>query len=103
MTASSVYSATKAAIRSWTISLRHQLKKTNIKVVEINPPAVDTRMNANNPDVKGMKFMTPTTFAEIAVKNLKRGKVEILVGAAKPFKSLSRMFPGMAFKMVNKA
>lgn len=103
MAASIVYSATKAAIRSWTISLRHQLKNTNIKVVEINPPAVDTRMNANNPGVEGMKLMSTNTFADLAIKGLKQGKEEILIGQARPFKSLSRFLPKMAFKMVNKA
>ncbi len=103
MAASIVYSATKAAIRSWTISLRHQLRATSVRVVELNPPAVDTRMNENNPGTADMKLMSPIRFAEIAIKGLKRGKEEILVGQAKPFKGLSRMFPGLAFKMVNKA
>ena len=39
-----VYCATKAAIHSFTISLRHQLKDTSIKVFEIVPPAVDTEL-----------------------------------------------------------
>jgi uncharacterized oxidoreductase len=37
-----VYCATKAAIHSLTLSLRHQLRNTPIKVFEIIPPAVDT-------------------------------------------------------------
>jgi len=37
-----VYCATKAAIHSLTLSLRHQLRNTGIKVFEIIPPAVDT-------------------------------------------------------------
>jgi uncharacterized oxidoreductase len=37
-----IYCATKAAMHSFTQSLRHQLRETPIKVVELIPPAVDT-------------------------------------------------------------
>jgi uncharacterized oxidoreductase len=41
-----VYCATKAALRSFTLSLRHQLAATPIRVIEIIPPAVDTDLQA---------------------------------------------------------
>lgn len=37
-----VYSATKAFFRSFTLSLRHQLKSTKTEVIEIIPPALNT-------------------------------------------------------------
>jgi len=39
-----VYCATKATIHSLTMSLRHQLKNTSIKVFEIIPPSTDTEL-----------------------------------------------------------
>ena len=46
------YSATKAALHSWAIGLRHQLQSTNISVIEIVPPLVATNFSpgqAENP------------------------------------------------------
>ena len=42
LAAAPIYSATKAALHSFTLSLRQQLSKTPIKVIEIVPPAVNT-------------------------------------------------------------
>jgi len=102
MTAAQIYSASKAAINSWTTSLRHQLRNTKARVVLLSPLVVDTRMNMDNPDAEGMKKMSPERFAELSIKGLKKNKEEILVSPINSLKYLSRWMPRQAFKVINK-
>jgi uncharacterized oxidoreductase len=53
LAATPTYNATKAAIHSWSQSLRHQLRDTTVDVIEIAPPAVATDLmpgHAANPN-----------------------------------------------------
>lgn len=54
LAATPTYSATKAAIHSWSMSLRHQLKDSSVEVIEIAPPYVQTELlgpqQATDPD-----------------------------------------------------
>jgi uncharacterized oxidoreductase len=62
------YNATKAALHSWTLSLRAQLRATNIRVIELAPPAVQTDLmpgSATNPN-----YMTLADFTAEAVAKL---------------------------------
>ncbi len=77
------YCATKAAIHSYTQSLRHQLRGTKIEVIELIPPYVATHLMNGAGDPRAMpleKFIAEVmeilkeqpTPAEICVKNVKR-------------------------------
>ena len=51
-----IYSATKAAIHTYSLVLRQQLKDTSGRVVEIVPPMVDTGLNKEGRDRARLKF-----------------------------------------------
>jgi len=58
-----VYSSTKAAIHSYTLSLRYKLKGTSVKVIELSPPWVQTDLLNSNNEPRAMPladFITET-------------------------------------------
>jgi short-subunit dehydrogenase involved in D-alanine esterification of teichoic acids len=93
-----IYSATKAAMRSFTKSLRMQLMNTNIKVFDVAPPIIDTPMTANsNTSIKKMKT---DELIEIIWKALKNDQYEIYPGLSKLFYILNRLHPQYLEKKV---
>jgi uncharacterized oxidoreductase len=74
-----VYCATKAFMRSFTLSLRHQLKSANTEVIEIIPPALNTDLGG-----KGIHHEHPAVsdFVESIFKQLKDGKNELTFGTS---------------------
>lgn len=71
-----IYSATKAALHSFTMSLRHQLSDTSIEVIEVAPPAVKTDF------LDGLPGEPLDAFADGIFKGLEEGKKEIGYGTS---------------------
>jgi uncharacterized oxidoreductase len=80
------YCATKAAIHSWTQSLRWQLKETAVAVIELAPPYVQTELQgarqASDPAAMPLKDYIAETMS--LLKSAPPGAAEILVERVKP-------------------
>jgi uncharacterized oxidoreductase len=69
------YCATKAALHSFTLSLRHQLRETSVKVIELVPPMCDTQMLPA--DQKGQSVCDPNEYAKHAIDQVLKDVPEI--------------------------
>ena len=78
-----VYSATKAAIHSLSLSMRHQLRNTPIRVFEIAPPMVATALSGQRlrPEEAEL-YMSEDEFAQGVLKAFERNVYEGALGAA---------------------
>ncbi|QSF45313.1 SDR family oxidoreductase [Paenibacillus tianjinensis] len=74
-----IYSATKAALHSFTMSLRHQLSGTSVEVIEVAPPAVNTDLGGAGLHTHGEPL---DAFADGIFKGLEEGKQEIGYGTS---------------------
>ena len=90
--AAPIYCATKAAMHSYTISLRQQLAEHSVEVIELMPPAVKTDL-AVIPEESGAKIITTDVLVEATMKALEKGKPEIRPGQANQLRFMSRVAP----------
>lgn len=74
-----IYSATKAALHSFTMSLRHQLSESSVEVIEVAPPAVNTDLGGTGLHTHGEPL---DEFADGIFKGLKEEKQEIGYGTS---------------------
>ena len=94
-----VYCATKAALHSFTLSLRHQLSETPVQVIEIAPPAVDTDLGGPGLHTFGVPL---DEFADAAMKRLATDEMEIAYGFAQKSSRASREELDALFAQMNK-
>lgn len=98
-----VYCATKAALHSFTISLRHQLRNTPVKVFEIIPPTVDTDLDKGARDRRGQKDrgIPASEVALATLKALEHDEYEKAVGMAEGIRTAVRNNPEQIFQRMN--
>lgn len=90
--AAPVYCATKAAMHSYTISLRQQLADHGVEVVELMPPTVRTDL-APLPEDGRVKIISTDDLVDATMKALAKGAQEIRVGQANGLRFMSRVAP----------
>lgn len=98
-----VYCATKAAIHSFSLSLRHQLKDTSIKVFEIIPPTTDTELDRGARDKRGQadRGAKPEIVVAATMEALEKDNFEIAIGQAEFLRDSSRKDPEGIFRRIN--
>jgi uncharacterized oxidoreductase len=92
-----IYCATKAAVHSYTQSLRVQLKNSSVKVIELAPPAVKTNFNKGQEELNSSAAMDVNKFAKAAIRGLERGHEEILPGLSSVARLIGRVAPHAVF------
>jgi uncharacterized oxidoreductase len=90
------YSASKAGLHSFTMALRRQLRGVGIRVVEVMPPLVDT------PATRAVRQpkMSPKVLVDRVLRDIARGRDEILPGLVGVLPLLMRLAPSYAARRV---
>jgi uncharacterized oxidoreductase len=98
-----VYCATKAAIHSFSWSIRHQLRSTSIKVFEVIPPTVDTDLDRGargrrNQEHRGI---SADEVATATLAGLAKDEFEIVIGQARNLHGGNRQETEQIFQRMN--
>ncbi len=97
-----VYSATKAALRSFSISLRQSLRNSKLNILEVQPPLVRTKMTSDLPGkAKDMKMISTGDCARQIVRGIKKEKETLFIGSSKGLYWGSRIMPSIIQNQIN--
>jgi uncharacterized oxidoreductase len=101
MAAMPIYCATKAAMHSLSLSLRHQLRNTSTKIFEVMPPIVDTEIHGDARNGLKGRSIHPSEVAKATLEALQMDEYEIVVGMAQGLRTGSRNSPEQTFSGIN--
>ncbi len=94
-----VYCGSKAGLRVFTKALRWQLELTTVKVFELIPPLVETKMTEG----RGKGKITPETLANEFWHHFAKDNFEIRVGVTKFLFPVQRFAPRLAERMMRQS
>ena len=97
-----IYSATKAAVHSYTQSLRFQLEDTGVEIIDLMPPAVRTDMTSEF-DEAGISTITTEELLKQTFAALRAGKREIRPGLSNLLAFMRRVAPNFINRQLWKA
>lgn len=92
------YSASKAALHSYTQALRLSLAGTTVKVFELYPPLVDTELSAG---IGGANGIPPQQVADELLQAFESDTFDVRVGFTAQFWDAHLKSPDEAFQMLN--
>ena len=97
-----IYSATKAAVHSYTQSLRFQLEDSGVEVAELMPPAVRTDMTDEFAE-HDFPMISTQELVKLTLAGLRAGKSEIRPGQSNQLAFMRRLAPNFINRQLWKA